>query len=66
MFKRFQNATTGGKIKFHTVILGSLFVALTAFLQPMTRAKHAALTDALARRKAGETDIDESGFADLL
>ena len=43
-----------------------LFVALTAFLQPMTRAKHAALTDALARRKAGETDIDESGFADLL
>jgi hypothetical protein len=37
-----------------------------AILQPMTKAKHSALTDALARKKAGETGIDESAFADLL
>ncbi len=43
-----------------------LFVGLMAVLQPMNKAKHAALTDALRRKKAGETDIDESAFADLL
>jgi GPH family glycoside/pentoside/hexuronide:cation symporter/oligogalacturonide transporter len=44
----------------------ALFVGLMAILQPMTKAKHSALTDALARKKAGETGIDESAFADLL
>ena len=43
-----------------------LFVGLMAVLQPMNKAKHAALTDALRRKKAGETGIDESAFADLL
>jgi len=43
-----------------------LIVGVVAVLQPMTKAKHTALTEALRRRKAGETGIDESGFADLL
>ena len=43
-----------------------LFAGLMAILQPMTRAKHAALTDALRRKKAGESEIDETAFADLL